>query len=177
MAAVAARHRPGVVAEFQSAAQRIHQDILTKAWNPQLGSFVARPGSDELDAALLQLVSLRFLPMNDARLRDTVSAISRGLGQQGWLLRYRIDDGFGQPQVAFIICMFWLVEALARLGQRTEAEAVMQKAREALSPLGLLAEDYHTSEKRLWGNFPQAYSHVGLIHAAFAASPSWDEVL
>jgi GH15 family glucan-1,4-alpha-glucosidase len=79
--------------------------------------------------------------------------------------------------VAFIICTFWLVEALAATGRAEEAKSVMQRAHSALSPLGLLSEDYETSNLRMWGNFPQAYSHVGLIHAAFAASPRWADVL
>ncbi len=177
MAAVAARHRPSVVAEFQQAAQHLHSEIVAKAFSATQNSFVSRPGSSELDAALLQMVSLRFLPASDPRLHATVDAIAGVLGQDGWLLRYRNDDGFGKPTVAFIICMFWLIEALVRLGRRSEADAAMARAREALSPLGLLSEDYETSARRLWGNFPQAYSHVGLIHAAFAASPSWAEIL
>ena len=104
-------------------------------------------------------------------------AIWRTLSRDGWLFRYRLDDGFGQPRVAFIICTFWLVEALAALGRAEEAKAVMKHAHAALSPLGLLSEDYETATLRMWGNFPQAYSHVGLIHAAFAASPRWADVL
>ncbi len=177
MATVAARHNPNVAAEFAQAAQRIHSEICDRSFSTTLRSFVGRPGSEELDAALLQMVSLRFLPWSDPRLHDTVQAIARALAPSGWMFRYIIDDGFGQPQVAFIICMFWLIEALVRLGKQREAEVAMTQAQAALSPLGLLSEDYDTGNKRLWGNFPQAYSHVGLIHAAFAASPSWAEVL
>jgi GH15 family glucan-1,4-alpha-glucosidase len=79
--------------------------------------------------------------------------------------------------VAFIICTFWLVEALAALGLTDDARAAMERIRSALSPLGLLSEDCETANLRMWGNFPQAYSHVGLIHAAFAASPRWSDVL
>ena len=177
MAAIATRHRPALKTEFQQAAQSLHREILSRSWNEQQNRFVGCPGSTELDAALLQMVSLRFLPPQDLRLHATVDAILRELGHDAWLLRYRTDDGFGKPKVAFIICMFWLVEALVRLGRRSEAESVMARALAALSPLGLLSEDYETAEPRLWGNFPQAYSHVGLIHAAFAASPSWSEIL
>ena len=106
-----------------------------------------------------------------------IQAIRDGLSQDGWLLRYRLDDGFGRPTVAFMICSFWLVEALAAIGHTTEARDVMVHIRNACSPLGLLSEDCETVSRRLWGNFPQAYSHVGLIHAAFAASPRWSEIL
>jgi GH15 family glucan-1,4-alpha-glucosidase len=79
--------------------------------------------------------------------------------------------------VAFVICTFWLIEALATAGRREEARAVFDSIRAALSPLGLLSEDYDPQAPRMWGNFPQTYSHVGLIHAAFAASPTWTDVL
>ena len=87
------------------------------------------------------------------------------------------DDGLGQTQVAFVLCTFWLAEALARLGEKDEAQRVVEHALKGASPLGLMSEHVDPRSGRLWGNFPQAYSHVGLIVAAFAASPSWDEVL
>lgn len=134
-------------------------------------------GGRDLDASLLQMASLRLLPIDDPRLRSTVTAISRELSRDGWLLRYRLDDRFGQPTVAFIICTFSLVEALAAIGRGDDAKAIMEHVHSAMSPLGLLSEDYETSTLRMWGNFPQAYSHVGLIHAAFAASPRWADIL
>jgi GH15 family glucan-1,4-alpha-glucosidase len=177
MARVATRFAPQKVAEFTSAAQRIREEVLARAWNPTRGSFVASYDSADLDASLLQMVPLRFLPPDDERIRSTVQAISSDLGHAGWLYRYKLDDGFGHPSVAFIICNFWLVEALATCGRGDEAKSVLNQACAALSPLGLLSEDYDTATLRMWGNFPQAYSHVGLIHAAFAASPRWSEML
>ena len=150
---------------------------MANAWHPTLGSFVGHYGGQDLDAALLQMAPLRFLPASDKRLHGTIDAIHKGLGSEGWLFRYRVDDGLGKPSVAFIICTFWLIEALAVAGRQDEAEALMNQIQPALSPLGLLSEDYETSTLRMWGNFPQAYSHVGLIRAAFAASPTWPEVL
>jgi GH15 family glucan-1,4-alpha-glucosidase len=120
---------------------------------------------------------LRFLPFQDARMSGTINSIRHELSNDGWLFRYRLDDGFGSPKVAFIICTFWLVEALADAGRTDEAREIMDRVHAAISPLGLLSEDYETSNMRMWGNFPQAYSHVGLIHAAFAASPRWTDVL
>jgi len=99
--------------------------------------------------------------------------VIRGLTHGGWLMRYRADDGFGAPTVAFTLCTFWLVEALAVIGRAEEARRLIERACESLSPLGLLSEDYDVVGGRMWGNFPQAYSHVGLINAAFAASPRW----
>jgi GH15 family glucan-1,4-alpha-glucosidase len=118
-----------------------------------------------------------LLPSGDSRVRASVDSIRRGLSQDRCLFRYRLDDGFGRPVVAFIICTFWLAEALAATGRPEEARALMGRRRPVLSPLGLLSEDYETSTLRMLGNFPQAYSHVGFIHAAFAATPRWRDIL
>jgi GH15 family glucan-1,4-alpha-glucosidase len=158
------------------AARRIHGEITERSWIPSLGAYGATFGGDALDAALLQMAPLRFLPGDHPRLVATVEAIATGLSRQGWIDRYRIDDGFGHPQVAFVLCTFWLVQALSRLGLRDRAAALLDQAVKACSPLGLLSEDYDPAGA-LRGNFPQAYSHVGLIHAAFDASPGWEEIL
>jgi GH15 family glucan-1,4-alpha-glucosidase len=176
MALVAGRHRPAIVDEMRGAAERLRREIVDRAWSPRLGSFVSRYGGEDLDAALLQMPILRF-PGADDLVARTVDAIGHGLGEGGWLYRYRTDDGFGRPEVAFVICTFWFVEALARVGRHDEAKSIFERTLRALSPLGLLSEDLHVKSGRLWGNFPQAYSHVGLIHAAFAVAPRWSEIL
>lgn len=177
MAAIAARHTPAIETEFRVQAERIRTEILATTWSSGLSSFVATSGGTELDASLLQMVTLRLLPGDDARLHGTVNAIARELAHQGWLVRYRLNDGFGVPQVAFVVCTFWLIEALAGIGRLADAREVLERACSVLTPLGLLAEDIDPLGARMWGNFPQAYSHVGLIHAAFSASPRWSEVL
>jgi len=177
MQAVAARHRPELVSEFAAAAASIRAEISARAWNEELGAFVGSYGGRDLDASLLQMASLRFLAPEDPRLARHVDAIAAGLSRNGWLQRYRLDDGFGRPQVAFVLCSLWYVDALVKLGRTLEAEAVLERVLSASSPVGLLAEDFDPETKRQWGNFPQAYSHVGLIHAAFAASPRWSDVL
>ena len=177
MATLAARHAPAQTTEWHKAAETIREQIIAHAWNPRLNAFTASYGGDDLDASLLEMASLHFLPPDDPRLRATIQAIRDGLSQDGWMLRYRLDDGFGRPTVAFIICSFWLVEALVTIGQTIEARNIMAHIRGACSPLGLLSEDCETGARRMWGNFPQAYSHIGLIHAAFAASPRWSEML
>jgi GH15 family glucan-1,4-alpha-glucosidase len=177
MAKIAARHSPAREEEFKREASRIRTEILAKAWSSARGGLGAAYGTDDVDAALLQIVPLRFLPSDDPRVNGTIEAIRRELSREGWLFRYANDDGFGPPKVAFTICSFWLVEALAMVGRQTEARELLARVRGALPPLGLISEDYATSDGRMWGNFPQAYSHVGLIHAAFAASPRWSEVL
>jgi len=131
----------------------------------------------DVDASLLQMASLALLPMDDPRLRSTIETITQKLGQDGWLLRYRVDDGFGKPKVAFTICTFWLAEALAHTGRLEEARVVLSRVQTAMSPLGLISEDYDPVSHRMWGNFPQAYSHVGLIHAAFATAPPWSSIM
>ena len=113
----------------------------------------------------------------DPRLSSTIDSIHKDLARGAWLQRYSLNDGFGQPSVVFVICTFWLVEALAATGRRDEARAVFDRIHGALSPLGLLSEDYDTAAPRMWSNFPQTYSHVRLNHAAFAASPRWTDVL
>lgn len=177
MTRIAERHRPAQAEQFRRAAVNIHEQILAQAWNAGRGSFVGDYGGEHLDAALLQMAPLRFLPGNDPKMISTVTAIADGLGRDGWLMRYRNDDGLGAPSAAFVICTFWLVEALAAVGETERARDIMKRAGDVRSPLGLMSEDCDVVSRRLWGNFPQAYSHVGLIHAAFAASPRWSEFL
>jgi GH15 family glucan-1,4-alpha-glucosidase len=177
MGAIAGRHRPAMRDEFMAAANSIRDEVATNAWHPDVNSFVAAYAGDALDASLLQMASLRFLPATDPRLHATVDAIGKNLIKDGWLFRYQLDDGFGHPTVAFVICTFWLVEALAVLGRQQEAAEVFEKVRSVIPPLGLISEDFDPVQRRMWGNFPQAYSHVGLIHAAFSASPRWGEVI
>jgi GH15 family glucan-1,4-alpha-glucosidase len=177
MAKVAARHLPAKEAEFREAAAAIQGQVVARAWNAEIGSFTGSYGGKNLDASLLEMAPLRMFGPEDPRLRSTVEAIWKGLGHEGWLFRYRLDDGFGHPTVAFVICTFWLVEALAVIGRKQEAKEVLAHIHAAMSPLGLLSEDIETANRRMWGNFPQAYSHVGLIRAAFAASPEWGEIL
>ena len=177
MALIADRHTPARAAEFHAAADRIRAEVVAKAWSKNRNSFVGHYGGDDLDASLLQMVHLRFLPAGDPRLSSTIDAIHKDLSRGGWLQRYSLNDGFGKPSVAFVICTFWLIEALAATGRRDEAVAMFGRIHGALSQLGLLSEDYDPVEPRMWGNFPQTYSHVGLIHSAFASSPQWAEVL
>lgn len=176
MRRIAERHRPADVAEFATAAVRLREELLREAIDPARGCLVGDYRGTEVDAALLQAVTLRLLPPEDPRMHATVDAVQADLSHHGWLRRYRTDDGFGAPSVAFTICTFWLVEALAGLGRTTQARALFERLRDVDAPLGLYAEDVDPTTGRMWGNFPQAYSHVGLIHAAFAASPRWSEL-
>lgn len=176
-AMVLERQAPGAGAELAAAAARLRDEILARCWRSDLRTFAGGYDSDDLDASLLQMVPLRFLPRTDPRLVSTVEVIARDLARGEWIDRYRADDGLGTPQVAFVVCTFWLVQALAGLGRIDEARRRLDATFRALSPVGLVSEDYDPVRRRLWGNYPQAYSHVGLIHAAFDASPRWPEVL
>jgi GH15 family glucan-1,4-alpha-glucosidase len=175
MTRIALEHMPVLVLEFAEAEAKIREEILTKAVHPERRCLVADYGGREVDAALLQAVTLRLLPPKDVHALPTVQAIREDLDDGGWLKRYRTDDGFGRPDVAFSLCTFWLIEALARLGLDADARDALDRVRGIKSPLGLLSEDLKPSSGEMWGNFPQAYSHVGLIHAAFAAAPRWGE--
>ncbi len=177
MAGIAELLDPANAPGFRAAADHIHAEIIEQSWSTVKKSFVGHYGGEDLDASLLQMVRLRFLPIGDPRLGSTLDAIYKDLARDGWLHRYSLNDGFGKPSVAFVICTFWLIEALAAAGRREEARKMFDRIHTALSPLGLLSEDYDPVTLRMWGNFPQTYSHVGLIHAAFAASPTWTEIL
>ncbi len=177
MARIADQYTPPLAAEFHAAAARIHSEVITQSWNERKKSFVGHYGGGDLDASLLQMVRLRFLPASDPRITSTIDAIYQDLSMEGWVRRYSLNDGFGKPSVAFVICTFWLIEALAAAGRRDEARKAFDLIRASLSHLGLMAEDYDPAEPRMWGNFPQTYSHVGLINAAFAASPQWADLL
>ena len=177
MAGIATLHDPSSASEFREAANRIHSEIMTRSWSETRNSFVGHYGGNDLDASMLQMVRLRFLSPEEPKLNSTINAIHKDLMRVGWLHRYSLDDGFGKPSVAFVICTFWLIEALAALGRRPEARSLFDSIHGALSPLGLLSEDFDPTLPRMWGNFPQTYSHVGLVHAAFSAAPTWAEVL
>ena len=177
MALIAKRFHTERGDQFRADASRIREEILAQGFDQKLGALVATYGGQDLDASLLQAITLRLFESGDPRARSTVNAIAAGLDQQGWLMRYRGDDGFGPPAVAFVICNFWMVQSLAALGAKAEARKLLENICSRMTPLGLIAEDFDTRELRMRGNFPQAYSHVGMIHAAFAASPPWSDFI
>jgi GH15 family glucan-1,4-alpha-glucosidase len=176
MRRIAEHHRPSDVDEFASAAERIKDRILTEAVDKTRNCLVADHGGTDVDAALLQAIPLRLLPPDDPRVHATIDTVRRELDLGGWLKRYRTHDGLGVPTVAFTLCTFWLIEALANVGRIDEARALMTIVCSFEPPLGLWSEDLDPATRTMWGNYPQAYSHVGLIHAAFAASPRWSEM-
>jgi GH15 family glucan-1,4-alpha-glucosidase len=156
-------------------ANRIRETILKQAWNPRKRSFVESFGGDHVDASLLLLHELGFIDPQDRRFRGTVAAIEKELRRGKYLLRYANADDFGKPRNSFIICTFWYIEALAALGRGEEARDLFENMLARRNHLGLLSEDIDPKSGELWGNFPQTYSMVGLIHAAMRLSQTWEE--
>jgi len=156
-------------------AARIRAFIIERCYNPQLNSFVGAVDSDALDASLLLLADLGFVPASDPRFAGTVAAIEAGLKRGDFVFRYVEQDDFGAPQNAFVVCTFWYIDALCALGRRDEARALFERLLACRNPHGLLSEHIDPASGELWGNFVQTYSMVGLISCAIRLSLSWDE--
>jgi GH15 family glucan-1,4-alpha-glucosidase len=162
-------------AHWRQTADRIHAVISERAWNERLGSFVSTFDGEDLDATLLLLAELGFLRADDPRFASTVEAVGAGLRRGDLLLRYATEDDFGHMQTGFMICAFWYVDALAAIGRRDEARDLFERVLRYRNSFGLLSEDADLTTGELWGNFPQTYSHVGLINSAVRLSRRWDE--
>jgi GH15 family glucan-1,4-alpha-glucosidase len=162
----------GPVRRWRALQTRMHQEICRRAVDPARGCFVRAYGSTELDASLLLLPLVGFLPPGDPRVIRTVEAVCDELCENGFVRRYRTDgqgnaDGLPGDEGAFLACSFWLVDNLALAGRRDEAQRLFERLVDLRNDVGLLAEEYDPSRKRLVGNFPQAFSHVGLVNSAF----------
>jgi len=156
----------------ESAAAEL---LATRCWNDEVGALTQVAGESQLDAALLLAVHLGYLPPEDPRATSHVDAIRAALSVDGGLLRrYSSPDDFGMPAAAFTVCTFWLVEALAILGRTDEARELFDYLLSLHNGLGLYSEDILPDSLEQSGNFPQTYSHVGLINAAFRLSRRWD---
>ncbi len=159
----------GPIAKWREMRAKIHAEVCREAWNPELGSFTQSYGDKQLDASLLLLPLVGFLPPHDPRILSTVNAIQKHLMQDGLLLRYNTateDDGLPPGEGAFIACSFWLVNVLCLMGRRDEAKRKFEELLTLCNDVGLLAEEYDPRQKRQLGNFPQALSHISLINAA-----------
>ena len=148
---------------------RIHEDICSKGFDPDQNSFVQYYGGNEVDAALLLIPQVGFLPPEDPRVQGTVAAIERELMPGGLVLRYRTDDsvdGLPPGEGTFLACSFWLADVYAMLGRHEEAERLFEHLLSLRNDLGLLAEEYDPRARRQLGNFPQGFSHVALVNTA-----------
>ena len=161
----------GPVDRWRGLRQQIHDEVCAKGFDAERGTFTQFYGSTGLDAALLLIPRVGFLDWGDPRVAGTVDAVRRELTEDGLLLRYRVDadggvDGLPGDEGTFLICSFWLVEALHGTGRSAEARRLFERLLDVRSDLGLLAEEYDTTTGRQLGNTPQAFSHVGLVNAA-----------
>jgi GH15 family glucan-1,4-alpha-glucosidase len=158
-----------VLPSLRALGDRIHRDICEHGFNPHLGAFTQAYNSAALDATSLLMPGLGFLPASDPRVQGTIRAIEQNLLQDGLVLRYRTEqanDGLTGDEGVFLACSFWLVDAYAYSGRRHDAEALFERLLTLRNDLGLLSEEYDTRHQRLIGNFPQAFSHLALIHSA-----------
>ncbi|WP_109994265.1 glycoside hydrolase family 15 protein [Salinisphaera sp. LB1] len=167
----------GDARRWQRGADEIHAAICDNAWSATRNSFVESFGGEDIDAALLLMNELSFLPADDPRFIGTVEAVGETLKRGDYLFRYAADDDFGTPENAFNICTFWYIEALSAIGRTNEAQQLFHNMLEHRSDLGMLSEDIDPQTGELWGNYPQTYSMVGIINAALHLSRRWEEVL
>jgi GH15 family glucan-1,4-alpha-glucosidase len=159
----------GPVERWRQLRTAIHDEVCREGYNPERGAFVQYYGSNRLDASLLLLPLVGFLPPTDPRVRSTVEAIERELSVDGFILRYKPShevDGLPEGEGVFLPCSFWLVDNLVRLGRRTEAEHLFERLLALRNEVGLLAEEYDPRRQCLLGNFPQALTHVALVNSA-----------
>jgi GH15 family glucan-1,4-alpha-glucosidase len=162
------RADPNMAATWRATADEIRSDVLAHGVSDR-GVLRQHYETDALDASTLLAGSIKFLPHDDPRLRNTVLAVAEELTENGFVLRYRTDetdDGLSGKEGTFVICSFWLVSALAIVGEMRRARDLMERLLRIASPLGLYAEEYDPETGRHLGNFPQAFSHLALIEAA-----------
>ncbi|MGD0310970.1 MAG: glycoside hydrolase family 15 protein [Acidimicrobiales bacterium] len=156
---------------WKEVRQEIHDQVCDEGFNASIGSFTQYYGSDQLDASLLMIPLVGFLPAHDPRVRGTIEAVERELVDGGFVLRYRtVDtgdvDGLSGREGAFLACSFWLADCLTMLGRDRDARQLLDRLLGLRNDLGLLSEEYDPVAGRLVGNFPQAFSHVSLVNSA-----------
>jgi GH15 family glucan-1,4-alpha-glucosidase len=168
LASAEAFNLDGPLVHWRALRQQIHDEVCRKGFDPDLGSFVQAYGSKQLDASLLLIPAVGFLPPDDPRVRGTVAAVERDLVEDGFVLRYRTEgtaDGLPPGEGAFLACSFWLVDTYVQLGRVDDARRLFERLLSITNDVGLLAEEYDPGSKRQVGNFPQAFSHLALINS------------
>ncbi|QIK76240.1 glycoside hydrolase family 15 protein [Nocardioides piscis] len=162
---------PGPVERWRELRERVRAEILERGFDPDRGTFTQHYDTTELDASLLNIPLVGFLPGDDERVLGTIRAIEEDLMHDGLLSRYRTKsgvDGLAGGEHAFVACSFWLVSAYAAAGRRDDAVELMDRLCGLVNDVGLLAEEYDVAGSRMAGNFPQAFSHLTLVQAALA---------
>ncbi len=166
----------GDVERWKATADCIHAEVCEKGFNKDLNAFTQSYGSDALDASCLRMVLGGFLPPDDPRIIGTIDAIQKQLMPEGLVQRYNtaeVDDGLKGDEGTFLACSFWMVICLHLAGRIEEAKQLFERLLALRNDVGLLSEEYDPKAKRQLGNFPQALSHLGLVHAAFTLSGQW----
>src|SRR3954468_10774265 len=161
------------VERWKQVRDEIHAEVCERGYDSERNTFTQYYGSKELDASVLNIPIVGFLPGTDERVTGTIDAVSRELGRDGFVSRYstdETDDGLSGDEGQFLACSFWLVTALAMAGVVDEAPTLSERLIGLANDLGLLAEEYDVGHGRQVGNFPQAFSHLTLILAARAIS-------
>jgi len=161
----------GPVERWRDLRDRVRAEVLDKGYDEQRGTFVQHYDTTEVDASLLTIPLVGFLPGDDPRVLGTIDAVTEDLLRHGLLLRYRTQtgvDGISGDENPFLACSFWLVSALAAAGRRDEALALLDRLCDLANDVGLLSEEYDAAHDRMAGNFPQAFSHLALVQAALA---------
>lgn len=162
---------------WKERADEIKERILTEAWSEKRKAFVESFGGETLDASVLLMAEVGFIDARDPRFVSTVDQLEKVLAIGPHMKRYEAADDFGKPEVAFNICAFWRLDALARIGRREEARDIFETLLKDRNPLGMLSEDTHPVTGEMWGNYPQTYSMVGIINAARRLSKPWETVV
>jgi GH15 family glucan-1,4-alpha-glucosidase len=166
----------GDLDRWKKVRDEIHAQVLEKGFDKDLNSFVQSYGSKELDASCLRLGLVGFLPVDDPRIRGTVEAIEKRLMKDGFVARYipqSSDDGLPGDEGTFLACSFWMVTSLWLIGRKEDARTMYERLLGYLNDVGLISEEYDVKAQRMVGNFPQALTHIALVHAAFALSGQW----
>lgn len=162
---------PGPAERWATLRDSIHADVLARGFDTERSTFTQSYGNRELDASLLLLGRVGFLPSDDPRIAGTVDAVQRELTEDGLVLRYRTDsgaDGLAGSEGVFLACSFWLVDALVGLGRRRQARELFERLLDLRNDVGLLSEEWDPVTKRHLGNTPQAFSHFPLVTSALA---------
>jgi GH15 family glucan-1,4-alpha-glucosidase len=160
----------GPLDDWRKLRAEIRDEVIERGYNKELGTFVQAYGSKQLDASLLLLPCVGFLPVSDPRIAATVAGVERKLLCDGFVMRYsteEVDDALSPGEGAFLACSFWLVDVYTLQERFAEAEALFRRLVGLRNDVGLLSEQYDPRAKRLVGNFPQAFSHLALINSAY----------
>ena len=160
----------GPLDEWHTLRDEIFEEVCTKGFDPELGTFVQAYGVKHVDASLLLMPSMGFLPVSDLRVQGTIATIEQRLLRDGFVRRYDTqdtDDGLPPGEGAFLACSFWLVDVFIMQNRMADAERMFRRLVALRNDLGLLSEEYDPRAKRLVGNFPQAFSHMALVNSAY----------